>query len=108
MSQKRAWEIAAVTVLTITLAAAALNGVGHYEREQARTRLPGRLGFAAAQGDVAEVQALLARGAPQTQLGNEGRTALHGAVSMRRIEAARVLLEAGADANLGGGDAVPP
>lgn len=54
---------------------------------------------AASRGDAAEVQRLLASGAPVDQRDGQGRTALLLATHGNHVAAARALIEAGADVN---------
>ena len=54
---------------------------------------------AAAKGDIAEIEKLVKSGAPVDARDGRARTPLHVAVFMRKPEAARVLMQLGADAN---------
>ena len=54
---------------------------------------------AAAKGDIAEIEKLVKSGAPVDARDGRARTPLHVAVFMRKPDAARVLMQLGADAN---------
>jgi ankyrin repeat protein len=54
---------------------------------------------AAAKGDVVEIEKLVKSGAPIDTRDGRARTPLHVAAFMRKPEAARVLMQLGADAN---------
>src|SRR5687767_13086845 len=58
-----------------------------------------RLHAAAENGDVAEIRALLASGVKIDAINSDGETALLVATHGNQIEAARELIEAGADVN---------
>ena len=104
MSGKRKWDLAAgaasLLVLVALMLAAAGYGIVRYQREQRELtlrRLQGELAFAAAAGDVLRVQTLLRAGVPPSALSSDGRSALHGAVKLRKNAVVKVLLDAGAD-----------
>ena len=65
--------------------------------EDKRKMLP--LQMAAHSGQKEVVQLLLKRGADANALGSGGRTALHWAVGMNKLDLVRLLLEAGANVN---------
>jgi ankyrin repeat protein len=58
-----------------------------------------RLHFAAQQGDLDEVRALVAKGADVNAFDDLGMTPLHHAAKEERLEVARFLLEHGANVN---------
>ena len=58
-----------------------------------------RLHFAAADGDMARVLALIAEGAPLDAFDDLGRTALHYAAERGHLDIMRALVDAGADVN---------
>lgn len=70
-------------------------------RDLYEARLSGAFAFcwAAAQGDVAEMRRLVARGVLPTVADYDGRTALHLAASENQLEALRFLLQLRIDAN---------
>jgi glutaminase len=70
-------------------------------RDLYEARLSGAFAFcwAAAQGDVAEMRRLVARGVSATGADYDGRTALHLAASEDQFEALRYLLQLGIDVN---------
>lgn len=70
-------------------------------RDLYESRLSGAYAFcwAAAQGDVAEMRRLVARGVNPSVADYDGRTALHLAASEEQLEALRYLLQLGIDVN---------
>ncbi|WP_425127263.1 ankyrin repeat domain-containing protein [Burkholderia cepacia] len=90
---KRIAIIGSFALTTLTSAVAAADGGA----------LEGRLRSAADRGDAGEVRTLLERGAPIDSRDGQGRTALLLATHGNHVEAARVLIDAGAGGGRGRG-----
>ena len=86
---KRIAIVASFALTTLTSAVAAADGGA----------LEGRLRRAADRGDAGEVRTLLERGAQIDSRDGQGRTALLIAMHGNHVDAARVLIDAGADVN---------
>jgi ankyrin repeat protein len=83
-----------VALLALTVSTLAQTPPGPAELQAYRG-----LHAAAAKGDVAEIEKLVKSGAPIEARDSSARTPLHVAAFMRKLEAARTLMQLGADAN---------
>ena len=86
------------TVATLTFAGA-LTALAQVAPSESEVRAYTGLHAAAAAGNAAEIERLLAAGADREARDGNGRTPLHVAVYRKRYDAARLLLAKGSDAN---------